>query len=142
MRKTLWAGSLAAALAIAAWGCGGGASKERAASEDSTPAVDQAAADAGEVEATPARIPVPEESEAARVSLSGKLGCGHCTYHVKDSCTLAMKTDGGEVYLVQAGTRQEELMGKRYDDLSVLVTGRIGEEDGFKVVYADSVEVR
>jgi len=79
---------------------------------------------------------------AATVNLSGKLGCGHCTFHAKDECSLAMKTDEGTVYMIEAGDEQQALMDKRYDEPAVLVAGRVSEVDGQKIIYADRVLLR
>jgi len=96
--------------------------------------------------AQPARIPVPAEAgataEMASIRVEGKLGCGHCNFHVKDSCSLAMEAADGTVYLLETGDRQDELMEARLDQPAVAVTGRVAEVDGQKVITTDSVELR
>jgi hypothetical protein len=82
------------------------------------------------------------EAMAATVNLAGKLGCGHCTFHAKDECSLAMKTADGTVYMIEAGAEQQALMDKRYDEPAVEVAGRVSEVDGQKIIYADRVELR
>jgi hypothetical protein len=96
------------------------------------------------VSAAPARLKAPDGLTAgpATVQVSGKLGCGHCTFHVKDECSLAMKSDDGTVYLLNAGDRQEELMEKRYDQLPIRVAGRVAEVDGQKVIYTETLDLR
>jgi len=78
----------------------------------------------------------------ASVTVAGKLGCGHCNFHVKDSCSLAMQVDDGTVYLLEAGDRQDELMEVRLDQPAVTVTGRVAEVDGRKVITTESVKLR
>lgn len=133
-----------AALAIMALalGCGSGekaetAQNEPAATEDTN---DQAAAETHPN--TGGKIKVPEGMELASVNLEGTMGCGHCSFQVKDECTLAFKDADGEIYIVEAGDQQEELMEVRIDEPSVFIAGRIGEVDGQKVIYTDSVELR
>jgi hypothetical protein len=140
----LWS-SLALAAAVAA-GCTGG-NKTQAKAQDEAPGEETAqttppaAASASDVAASPGMIPVPDAS-AATVNLAGNLGCGHCTFHAKETCCLAMKTAEGVVYLIEAGDEQEALMDKRYDEPAVLVAGRVSEVDGQKIIYADTVEMR
>jgi hypothetical protein len=162
--KRWWIGGLTlAVLAATLWvlGCGGSAKTDTAESQDAaaggtaesqagetqeTPAAGEGSAATGTtaegVSAAPGQIPVPAEGTIEHASLSGKLGCGHCTFHVKDSCTLAMKTDDGAVYIVDAGPRQEELFKVRYDEPAVLVAGHIEDVDGVKLIHAESVELR
>ena len=135
--KLLWSTMTLAALLVA--GCGGGSQSASKSQPAETPQAD--AGSSGGPEASKGMIPAPDAA-AATVSLAGTLGCGHCTFHVKDSCTLAMKTEAGEVYLIEAGPQQEALMDKRYDEPAVLVAGRVSEVDGQKILYADSVELR
>ena len=133
-----------AALAIMALvlGCGGSdqaetAQNEPVATEDTN---DQAA---GETHAnTGGKVKAPEGMELASVTLEGNIGCGHCSFQVKEECTLAFKAADGEIYIVEAGDRQEELMEVRTDEPSAVIAGRIGEVDGQKVIYTDSVELR
>lgn len=147
--RARWTAPAVAAILVAAcvWGCGKtGAEQDAGTSareEAAVPAADDAA-----VAAQPARIPVPEASGAqavdatAQVDVEGKLGCGHCNYHVKDSCSLAMQAADGTVYLLEAGDRQDELMDARLDQPEVKVAGRVTEVDGHKVIYTDTVEMR
>ena len=145
-------------VSVLAFGCGGGGgSGDQTATEgvDAAPATDmaeesqesnlQAAAgrDVGASYDSPGRSPAatPAMLEIASVEVNGQLGCGHCSFGVKDECSLALKTEDGEVYLIEAGDRQEELMDKRLDEPSVKVAGQVGEIDGQKVIYTESVEL-
>lgn len=82
-------------------------------------------------------------AENASVTLSGNLGCGHCTFHATDACAVAMKTADGEIVLIEAadGTEHEELMSHRMDEPEVRITGTVREVDGRKVIYADEYEL-
>lgn len=144
-----WTAPAVAAILVAGciWGCGRTGAEQEAGTaareEAAVPAADDAA-----VAAQPARIPVPEATGSqaveatAQVDVEGKLGCGHCNYHVKDSCCLAMQATDGTVYLLEAEERQDELMDARLDQPAVKVTGRMAEVDGHKVIYTDTVEMR
>lgn len=129
--RRLW---IPAILAVFGWalGCGGAETDQAADTEAAAPA--QAMDDAGTQEKAP---PV----ELASVSLSGKLGCGHCTFHVGETCALAMEAEDGTVYMLDAGERQQELMDVRYDRPQVKIAGRVADVDGQKIIYTDSVEL-
>jgi hypothetical protein len=129
-------------LAVFGWALGcGGSNTEQAETEDTgnaepaaqtetmTKTMDEGTA----TESTPVDL--------ASVSLQGKLGCGHCTFHIGESCALAMEAEDGNVYMLDAGERQEELMDVRYDRPEVKVAGRLAEVDGQKIIYTDSVEL-
>ena len=86
--------------------------------------------------------PAATDAEFVSINTTGKLGCGHCTFEVINDCSLAFEATDGEVYLLEVGDRQEELMGKRYDEPMATISGRVTEVDGQKVIYTDSVELR
>lgn len=138
------AAAAAMAVVVSGWvlGCGNARTEQAA----DTAAVQETAApaqdDEAPVAAQPARLKVPEGAELASVQVEGKLGCGHCDFHVKDVCSLAMKSTDGTVYLLEAGDRQDELMDKRLDGPQVAVTGNVTEVDGQKVITTESVELR
>ena len=130
------------AIMVLALGCGSGEKTETAQNE---PAATEDTNDQAAVEThanTGGKIKAPEGMELASVSLEGTIGCGHCSFHVKEECTLAFKAADGEIYIVEAGDRQDELMDIRIDEPAALLAGRIGEVDGQKVIYTDSVELR
>ena len=111
-------------------GCGGSAEKADQAETqaESTPAETQTA-----------DTRTPASTEMAQATVQGKLGCGHCTYDAINTCSLALKTADGEIMLIEAGDRQEELMAVRYDQPEVKIDGRVTEVEGMKVIYTDSV---
>jgi len=137
-------GAMALGLVV---GCGQGgdqAADTAAAVADDHAAMDTPATDAADAAAEVAATPgmVPADAEMASISVEGNLGCGHCTFHAKDSCSLAMKATDGTVYLLETGDQQEALMETRYDEAPVLVAGRVAEVDGLKIIYTDTVELR
>lgn len=128
-----------AALAL---GCGSGEKAETARNEPvaTGDTNDQAAAETHAN--TGGKVEAPEGMELASVNLEGTIGCGHCSFHVTEECALGFEDADGEIYMIEAGDRQEELMEKRIDQPSAFITGRVGEVDGQKVIYTDSVELR
>ena len=136
-------------LALASWTIFAGCSKKTEVASQETATSHETgstheAATSESVPADSARVAAPAGMMAAAqpVDLSGNLGCGHCTFHVKNECTLAMKAQDGTVYLLNAGARQEELMAKRYDEIPVHVHGQMAEVDGQKVITTEMVELR
>ena len=107
---------------VAAIGCGqqeAGQSEEAAIHE----AADQANAPVeeaghGEVDAT-----------AASVTLTGTLGCGHCTYQKTDGCSAAMKTADGIVYILDGVDNHSEAYQKRMEGGDVKVVGVVADGD-------------
>ena len=131
-------------LALASWTILAGCSKKTEVASQETTTTHETAANTESVPADSARVAAPAGMMAAAqpVDLSGNLGCGHCTFHVKNECSLAMKAQDGTVYLLNAGARQEELMAKRYDELPIHVHGQMAEVEGQKVITTETVELR
>ena len=132
-----------AALALV-FGCSGNTAED--ASQADTPKADETAmaetdSHAGHDHAADEEAAGGAEAEMASVTLSGTLGCGHCSYHMTESCAPAMKTADGVVYLIEGGEKQQELMDNRLDNPEVKIAGRVTEVDGQKVIYTDSVEM-
>jgi hypothetical protein len=133
--------TVAVAVMGLALGCGGSEKAETSAQGES--AATEEVADASQEPVASAKLKAPEtQMELASIDATGKLGCGHCTFEVIDECSLALQDAEGEVYLIEAGDRQDELMEKRYDELTAAISGRVAEVNGQKVIYTDSVELR
>lgn len=81
------------------------------------------------------------EAETASVTMNGTLGCGHCSYHLTETCAPAMKAEDGVVYILESDKDRAELMDHRLDNPEIKVAGRVAEVDGQKVIYTDSVEM-
>lgn len=138
----------ALAITVLALGCGSGEKAETAETAQKEPAAAEGThthsdgtthTDAAH---TGGKIKAPADAEMASVTLEGNIGCGHCNFHVKEECSLAFKDKDGEIYIIDAGDQQEALMDKRMSEPSALIAGRVGEVDGQKVIYTDSVELR
>ena len=86
-------------VALASWTFLAGCSKKTEVANQETATTHETtthetAATSDGVPADSARVAAPTGMLAAAqpVDLSGNLGCGHCTFHVKNECSLAMKT--------------------------------------------------
>jgi glucose/arabinose dehydrogenase len=76
--------------------------------------------------------------EGQEVTVSGTLGCGHCTYHLTDSCSAALQTADGGTYILDVG-EDSPWFDKRYDSLNLKVTGTVHHEG--TVVHLQSPNV-
>lgn len=124
----------------------GCAQKKTETASNQTPPAEQPATmqqgSAGETMQAAGQSAPPEGMELAAMTLTGKVGCGHCTYHVTDSCALAMQTDDGKVYVIASAPNYDATFGDRFSGKAIDVTGKVGEKDGKWLVYADKVELR
>ena len=137
--RRIWIALPAAAMMVLVLGCGGSTEQAKTTAETEEPAQTESSQDIAAV--TPDKVKAPEGIEFASMTLEGKLGCGHCSFQVKEECSLAMQTADGEIYMIEAGDRQDELMDKRLDEPEIKIAGRVGEVEGQKVIYTDSVEL-
>ncbi len=77
--------------------------------------------------------------QASEKTLSGKMGCGHCQFHVGKSCSAAFKTADGKTCVIDNATT--EIMDARFDGGTVKVTGTTTEKDGVVHVQASKQEL-
>lgn len=84
----------------------------------------------------------PADMVLTTMTLEGKVGCGHCTYHTTNACALAMQTEDGKVYVIESAPDYDQNFGDRFSGKTISVTGQVGEKDGKWLVFAEKVEVR
>jgi len=77
--------------------------------------------------------------QVAESTLSGKIGCGHCMFHVGKSCSAAFKTADGKTCVIDNASK--EIMDARFDGGTVKVTGKVTEKDGVQHVQASKQEL-
>lgn len=123
------------AAAVLAAGC---ASQDKADSaaraEKSMPASEPApAAQAAQADADAA-------PSLAVATVTGTLGCGHCTYETTTSCAAAVRTDDGVVWILEGIGEDSELFTDRYDAGVVEVTGSPREDAGKHYLAVESYE--
>lgn len=119
--------ALLAATTLAA--CGGGGSAEQA---EPAPQVQTPAETAPET-AAPA--------QTASVTLEGTLGCGHCAHSIGTSCSAAVQTADGKVYILQEMAAGSEPFDQRFGQKTIRVTGSVVETEGVAYVKVDSYEM-
>lgn len=122
MRKIL----ILSTVALLAFGCGQ-ASDEATQAENAADTATKTTTEKPQVEAT-----------TASTTLSGELGCGHCAYNVGESCSAALKTASGEIYILD---NADEPFQKRFDGGTIEVVGTVTEKDGQKHVAVESYQM-
>ncbi len=136
---------VAAMLLVLPLAAGCAQKKTETASNETPPAEQPATMEQGHageaMEAAGQSVP-PADMELTAMTLEGKVGCGHCTYHVTDACALAMQTEDGKVYVIESAPDYDAAFGDRFSGKTISVTGKVGEKDGKSLVFADKVEVR
>jgi hypothetical protein len=71
---------------------------------------------------------------ADEVELTGKLGCGHCTYKITKGCATAFKTADGKIYVIT--NPADAIKQAQFDGGTVKVTGTVTEKDDLLTVQA------
>ncbi len=113
-------------------GCSQGGSKDQAADNAAS---GNTTADQTQMAETPkdaidsaqeaaAKTELASMPEGQEVTISGKLGCGHCNYHVGTSCSAAVQTADGGIYVLDVA-EDSEWFQNRYDGLDLKVTGTV-----------------
>lgn len=115
-------------------GCGGSSSDQAPADSNAEHAAagDHAASDhAGNApeagQQPPAAHVIPAGTE---VTLTGTVGCGHCTYQIGNSCSTAMKTSDGIVWILDGIGPGNELFENRFDAGEITMAGVVSYVDG------------
>ena len=80
-----------------------------------------------------------DAKKSDEVTLQGKIGCGHCSYHVASSCAVSFKTADGKIYTLTKADK--DLMDARTSDATLKVTGVVSEKDGKYFVDASKAEI-
>lgn len=123
--KTL---TLSLALALVLAGCSGKEPGADTASRSEEPAAS----------ATPA---ADAASGQQVVTLTGTIGCGHCTFEVVDRCHAAMTTPDGVVYLLEGVDQESELFTERFSGKEIRVVGVPRDQDGHHYLSVKSHEM-
>lgn len=64
------------------------------------------------------------------IEIVGKLGCGHCDHAIGETCSAAVQTADGSVYILEGLGAGDELFESRYGGKEVTVRGVSVERDG------------
>lgn len=116
-------------------GCSGGGSSEKAADNaktgtaagEHTSVADMPKQAIDSAKEAAAKTEIASLPEGQEVTVSGTLGCGHCTYHVGTSCSAALQTADGGIYVLDVA-EDSEWFQDRYDGLNLKVTGKVHHE--------------
>lgn len=138
MRKLLI--SLLALFALAACSSGNGdtatgeAARTPATIETITPPAETA-------EATETTEAVAASVQTGEIEIVGTIGCGHCTYSIGESCSAAMQTADGAIYILEDLGEDDEPFEQRLDGKSITVRGVSVERDGVGYITVASFEL-
>lgn len=77
-------------------------------------------------------------TEGQEITVSGTLGCGHCTYHVGDSCSAALQTKDGAIYILDVA-QDSPWFQNRYSGLHLEVTGKVHHDGTLVLLKSTSI---
>ena len=111
-------------------GCGGGNGGQEEAHEAANAATEGSAA-----------LVAPASYEGIEsTTLVGSLGCGHCTHHMGTSCSAALQTADGAVYILDGMKSGDMAYDRRFDGLQLEVVGQVAENEGTSFVKVASIK--
>jgi hypothetical protein len=109
----------------------------------------KAADDAGGQQAT-AENAAPAKTEAAvamtvnvgdELTLTGTAGCGHCNFHIAESCAMAMQVADGTVFLLDGIDEDTEAFNQRTKGMEITVIGKVTEAGDANRLAVESYEM-
>ncbi len=112
---------------------GGGGDASNAPAESAGTAVSQAGKIVEHAQEVADAVP-------AVVTVTGTLGCGHCNFHIGESCSAAIQTADERVYILDGLAAGDDLYDHRFDGGRYQVTGRAHDVDGVHHLSADNIE--
>jgi len=75
-----------------------------------------------------------------KVELTGVAGCGHCSYHVTDSCAMAMSV-GDVVYILDGIDDDTEAFNQRTSGKQISVVGVLTDAGDPKHIQVESHKI-
>ncbi len=118
----LLTGVCALLFGLALIGCGG-QQGEQAATHGDTQSAATESAPAADTE-------TPAAEASAPVTLTGTVGCGHCNFGKTSSCSAAIQTAAGDVYVIDGVEHDSELWKLREENAKACeVTGTVAKGD-------------
>ena len=103
---------------------------------------DAVSEEAPRVEAVPAEADIAHAPAAGtEVTLTGSLGCGHCTFGKGEACAVAVQTADGGVYILRGVEESSELFEDRMSGKEIRVVGTLAEGDGAQFLDLKSYEM-
>jgi hypothetical protein len=99
-----------------------------------------AASEPARIEVAPAEQAAPEPVTVAAVTLTGTVGCGHCTFGAVGECAAAVKSADGVVHVLDGVDPTSQLFTERQSGATVSVTGTPHEQDGLHMLTVTSYQ--
>ncbi len=81
-------------------------------------------------------------ADGVEMVLTGTSGCGHCNFHIGDSCAMGLQTADGKIYILEGpGVGAEtQIWNDRMESKPLKVKGKVSERNGQAYVTVASVE--
>jgi len=111
-------------------GCGGNSGNDQEAAHEA----------ANEATQESAALVAPASYDGEAVTLEGSLGCGHCTHHIGTSCSAALETADGTVYILDGMKEGDAPFDQRFDGLTLKVVGQTAMNGDTHFVKVESFE--
>lgn len=121
-------------LAVCLVGCQGGGEQQATTEETAST----------ETQGSHETAPAAQVTEGETVTLTGTVGCGHCTFGTTDHCMAAIKVASGDIYVIDGVEEDSELWKERVEGTKQAeVTGTIekSETDGLMHVSMSSYKI-
>jgi hypothetical protein len=79
--------------------------------------------------------------QTGEIEIEGTLSCGHCNHSIGESCSAAVQTADGAIYILEGFGEGDEPFDKRYGGETIKVTGMSEERDGVGYVKVETFEL-
>lgn len=90
-------------------------------------------------ESTPANSATAQNVSGTEVQLTGKMGCGHCNFHIGETCSAAMQTADGKIYVIDGVSEESEVFKNRMSGKEITVAGVVKDVNGIAHIDAKSI---
>lgn len=125
----------AAALLVACGEAQESADQAAGAAQDAVETAGEVAGDLAEragdaAEAAGDKVHAALSAHEGEVLVTGTLGCGHCTYNQGETCSAAMQTADGTVYILDGVTTDEEAFNQRFSGKEIVAVGTVVPAEG------------
>lgn len=89
-----------------------------------------------------ATTPAATLADGAEMVLTGTSGCGHCNFHIGDSCAMGLQTADGKIFILEGPSVGEgtQIWDDRMASKPLKVKGKVSERNGQAYMMVASVE--
>lgn len=120
-----------------AMGCASGGEQKTAANTPEKPAAQDAYSKPAA--STPTAGESAQPASGMVIQLTGKMGCGHCNFQIGETCSAAMQTADGKIYVIDGVAEDSELFKNRMSGKEITVAGVVKEVGGVAHIDAKSI---